>query len=76
MTDLRSGTSIAEVAQAHNVAPSTVEAALVTAGDARVDKAAANHRLTADQAAKIKATLPAAVDKIVNHVFGQHTSAS
>ena len=42
---IKSGQSVAEVATAHNVDPSTVVNALVTAGTARIDKAVANHHL-------------------------------
>jgi hypothetical protein len=67
---LRSGQSIAEVAQAHNVDVQAVVNALVQAGDAQVGRAVAAHRLTPAQGDMIEAALPAAVTKIVNHVYG------
>ncbi len=68
-SDLRSGQSIAEVAQAHNVAPQGVVNALVQAGDARVGRAVNDHKLTQAQGSKIEAALPGAVTKVVNHVY-------
>jgi hypothetical protein len=61
-----SGQSVAEVATAHGVSPTTVVNALVTAGNARIDKAAANHHLTAAQVAKLKARLPKAAQRFVD----------
>jgi hypothetical protein len=68
-SDLRSGQSIAEVAQAHNVAPQGVVNALVQAGDARIGQAVNGHKLTQAQGSKIEAALPGAVSKLVNHVY-------
>jgi hypothetical protein len=61
-----SGQSVAQVATAHSVSPTTVVNALVTAGDARIDKAVANHHLTAAQAAKLKARLPKLAQRFVD----------
>ena len=68
-SDLRSGQSIAEVAQAHNVAPQEVVNALVQAGDAWIGQAVNDHKLTQAQGSKIEAALPGAVTKLVNHVY-------
>lgn len=68
---LRSGESIAQVAQAHNVDATTVADALVQAGGKQVGHAVTNHTLTAAQGTKIEAVLPRATTKIVNHVYGQ-----
>jgi hypothetical protein len=70
---LRSGQSISQVAQAHNVAVQSVIDALVQAGGVRVGQAVANHTLTQAQGAKIEAALPDAFTKVVNHVHGTHT---
>jgi uncharacterized protein (DUF433 family) len=64
--DLASGQSVAQVATAHGVSPTTVVNALVTAGNARIDKAVANHRLSAARAAKLKARLPKAAQRFVD----------
>lgn len=69
VSDLRSGQSIAEVAQAHNVAPQGVVNALVRAGDARIGQAVNDHKLTQAQGSKIEEALPGAVTKLVNHVY-------
>lgn len=69
---LRSGQSIAQVAQAHGVEVQTVADALVQAGDTHVVRAVANHKLTPAQGTRIEAALPGVVDKILGHVYGQH----
>jgi uncharacterized protein (DUF433 family) len=63
---IKSGQSVAEVATAHNVDPATVVNAIVTAGTARIDKAVANHHLSAEQAAKFKAALPERAQRFVD----------
>jgi hypothetical protein len=69
VTELRSGKSVAEVAGEHGVSVQTVVNALVSAADARVDQAVANHKLTSAQGTTIKAKLPTWATKAVNHVF-------
>jgi len=69
---LRSGQSIADVAQAHNVSPQTVVNALVQAADTRIGRAVDNHKLTQSEGAEIEAALPGALTKVVDHVHGQH----
>jgi hypothetical protein len=68
-TELRSGKSIAQVAGEHNVSAHTVVTDLTTAADAKINQAVTDHKLTATQAAKINAALPAYLTKVVNHVF-------
>lgn len=68
VTELRTGTSIAQVAGQHNVSASTVESAIVTAADAKVALAVTAHELTKAQADKITAALPARVTKVVERV--------
>lgn len=63
---IKSGQSVADVATAHNVDPTTVVNAIVAAGTARIDKAVANHHLTAAQAAKLKAALPERAQRFVD----------
>ncbi|HEY5024681.1 MAG TPA: hypothetical protein VII76_06875 [Acidimicrobiales bacterium] len=74
LSTLRSGQSIAEVAQAHNVDVQTVVSALVQAADTQVGQAVDNHKLTQAQADKIEAVLLEAVTKVVNHVYGHSAS--
>jgi uncharacterized protein (DUF433 family) len=69
---IKSGKSVAEVATAHNVDPTTVVNALVTAGSARIDEAVAKHHLSAAQAAKLKAALPARAQRFVD--FKRHAA--
>jgi uncharacterized protein (DUF433 family) len=63
---LASGQSVAQVATAHSVSPTTVVNALVTAGNTRIDTAVANHHLSTARAAKLKARLPKAAQRFVD----------
>jgi predicted nuclease with RNAse H fold len=65
-TELRAGRSIAEVAQAEGVEVAEVTDALVAKGTARIDQAVADGKITAERAAKAKARLPEAAERIVN----------
>jgi DNA-binding CsgD family transcriptional regulator len=67
--ELQSGKSVAEVAGEHGVSVQTVVNALTSAADARVAQAVAAHKLSATQAAAIKAALPQRLTKAVNHVY-------
>lgn len=66
-TELKAGNSIAGVAGQHNVSVQTVENALVSAIDGRVNKAVSAGKLTSTQASNIEARAPGRVTKIVNH---------
>ena len=68
-SDLKSGKSIAQVASANGSSAAAVESALTTAADNAVKQAETAGKLTAAQATKIEARLPARIDRIVNHVF-------
>lgn len=70
---VKSGKSIAQVAQANGVEPQTVIQALVTAGNARTDAAVKAGKLTAARAAKIKERLPDLADRVVNRLPRHHT---
>jgi hypothetical protein len=72
VTELKSGKSIAQVAQEHNVDPQKVIDALVAKADARIDQAVQNGKLTQDRANTLKAKVPDAAAKVVNKVRGQH----
>ncbi len=76
VTDLKAGSSIAQVAASHGVSASTVEGDLVSYADAKVAKAVADHKLTQAQGQKIDARLPALADRVVTHVFGQHSATT
>jgi transposase-like protein len=66
VTELRSGKSIADVANEHHVAPQTVIDAIVNAAKARIATAVQNGKLTQDRADKLEARLPQLADKLVN----------
>ena len=72
VTELRSGSSIADVAREHNVDPQKVIDAYVAKADARLDKAVQNGKLTQDKADKLKAKAPELAAKVVNKTRGQH----
>ena len=67
LKDLQSGQTIAQVATAHNVQPQTVIDALVKAADARIEKAKANGKISADRAAKLEAKVPTLAANFVNN---------
>lgn len=67
-TALQDGSTIAEVAQAHDVAVQTVIDALVADATTHLDQAVANGRIDAARADAIKADL---VDHITAHVNGE-----
>ena len=66
-TAVQSGQSVADVANAHGVNPSDVVTAIVNAGNAKLDQAVTDGKLTQDQADKLKSHLPEAADRFVNH---------
>ena len=63
---LRDGSTLAEVATANGVEPSSVVDLIVESKNARIDQAVENGRLTAEEAAEIKAELPERVETRVN----------
>jgi hypothetical protein len=64
--ELRSGKTIAEVATAHGVQPQAVIDALKTAATAKIEKAKAANKITADRATKLEARLDKIVPKFVD----------
>jgi polyhydroxyalkanoate synthesis regulator phasin len=67
--ELRSGSTIAEVAEAHGVDVADVVAALVADAQDRIDQAVADGRIDADRAAEMSADLE---QRITAHVNGEH----
>jgi hypothetical protein len=65
-SELRSGKTIGEIATAHNVEPSAVVDALVSATTTKLDAAVSAGKITPERAAKIEARLPARFTKLVN----------
>ncbi len=73
MTELQSGKTMADVAQAKGVSQDTVKQAIVNAEKAEVDAAVAAGRLTADQAAQRKAQIDQqAANLDLTQPFGGH----
>jgi hypothetical protein len=68
---LRSGQSVNEYAASLGKDPQAVEDALVNAANARLDQAVANGRIDQARADEVKAKVPARVDKLMDHHFGQ-----
>jgi transposase-like protein len=65
VAELRKGSSIAEVAQAHGVDPKTVEDAIVAAANARIDQAVENGKLDEARAATLKEKVAARAEQFV-----------
>ena len=63
---VKGGQSVADVAKSHDVEPQAVIDAVVGAGNARIDKAVAADKITAERATKIKDRLGERVTKLVN----------
>ena len=66
---LAAGQSLGQIANAAGKSRDGLIAALTTGASAEVDKLVTDGKITADQAAKIKAELPARIAKFVDHVF-------
>ena len=65
---LKSGKSIAQVAQAKGVDPQKVIDAIVSGGTTKIDAAVKAGKIDAAKAAKIKQRLPKLAEKVVNRV--------
>ena len=68
---LESGKSVADVAKENNVDPATVVQAIVDAGNAKIDQAVKDGKITQDGADKMKSHLSDAATKFVNHTKPQ-----
>jgi hypothetical protein len=73
-TDLRGGTSVAAVANAHGVSTTTLVNDLVQAADAKVNAAVGAGLITQTQANAIEQRLPTLVTRAVNHTFKARTA--
>lgn len=74
LAELRSGKSIAQVAEAKGVPVQTVIDDLVAKVNERVDKALGAGKLTQEQAAKIKEQAPARIAKLVDRQLQGRTA--
>jgi hypothetical protein len=63
------GKTLTQVAEAHNVAASTVADALKNAITARIDQAVANNRMTADQANQVKQNLDQRINNLMTRTL-------
>jgi uncharacterized protein (DUF433 family) len=68
-SELRSGKSIAAVADEHSVPVQNVVNALVSAAQSRVDRAEQHNRLNAATASRLTTALPGYATKLVNRTF-------
>ena len=67
VSEVRSGKTVAEVAQAHNVDPQHVIDVVVTAGNKKIDEWAGKGKLSAERAAALKVKLATRVAELVNN---------
>lgn len=63
---VKSGQSVAEVAQAHGVDPQTVVDAVVKDLDAKLDKAVTDGKITQERADRVSGRLPTRIENLVN----------
>jgi hypothetical protein len=70
-TELRSGKSLAQIAEAKGVSRDTLKAKILEAQKARLDAAVAAGRITADQAQQRMSQMSANVDKMLDATPGQ-----
>jgi transposase-like protein len=66
VSEIKSGKTVADVANEHSVNPQAVIDALVNAGKARIQKAVTNGKIQQDRATKLEANLTQRVTKLVN----------
>lgn len=72
---LKSGQSVAEIAQANNVEPQAVVDAVVSAVNQRVDQAVTDGKITAERGDTIKGKVTDRVNTLVNRHFGQQQAS-
>jgi hypothetical protein len=73
---LKGGQTIADYAAAHGSSGQAVIDALVTKGDAAIQKALGNGKITQDQANTLTSKLPGAATKFVNRTWGQKAATT
>lgn len=69
VTALRAGQSLAQVAAAHHVSPSTLAGALIRAGDARIASLDRTGKIVATQATRLRHRLDRGVATFLTHHF-------
>jgi len=73
-SELKSGKTVTEVAQAHDVDPQAVVDAVVSAVNQRVDEAVASGKITAERGDTIKGKVTDRVNTLMNRQFTQQAS--
>ena len=73
--DLRNGQSIAQVAQSKGVDAKTVVAAIVKAGDAKVESLVKDGKITSERGQKLEGRLPTLAQRVVNRVPQKHAAS-
>ena len=71
-TALGKGQSLRQIAQAKNVDPATVQQAMITALNTRIDQAVTNGKLTQNQATQAKERVAQMAQKLMDAQPGQH----
>lgn len=71
MTEMRSGKSLAQVAQAHNVSRDDLKATMTATLKADLDKAVAAGKLTQAKADEVMAKFTQHVDELIDHTGGR-----
>jgi hypothetical protein len=72
---LKGGQTLSQYTTSLGKDPQTVVDALTKAADTKLDQLVADGTITQERADKVKSNLPARIDKLMNHQFGQHASA-
>jgi hypothetical protein len=72
---LKSGQTLSQYTTSLGKDPQTVVDALTNAANTKLDQLVANNTITQERADTIKSKLPAHIDTLMNHVFGQHATA-
>ncbi len=72
---LKGGQTLSQYATSLGKDPQAVVDALTNAANTKLDQLVADGTIKPERAATIKSNLPARIDKVMNHQFGQHASA-
>ena len=73
-SELKSGKTVTEVAQAHDVDPQAVVDAVVSAVNQRIDKAVADGTITSERGDTMKGKVTDRVNTLMNRQFTQQAS--
>lgn len=73
---MKAGKTLADIAKEKGISAADLTAKIQALVEKNLDQAVKDGKVTADQAAKIKADLPQKIDKMINHAHGQKEHAS